>query len=109
MEAAWRAALDRAYSRGTRAVPAEPDDGRWTKLGTTKAAVVNATRRTLVDAAGRRVCVGWHTLAAAAGPKPTDLSDRLREAVLVAVDSPTSPDGVLLSSLVVASEHTPVP
>ncbi|GGL15457.1 competence protein CoiA family protein [Streptomyces flaveus] len=109
VEAAWRAAVDRAYSRDTSAVPTETEDRRWAKLGTTKSAVVEAARRTLVDAARRRVCVGWHTLAAAAGVKSADLPDKLREAVLVAVDSPTSPHGVLLSSLVVASEHTPVP
>ncbi|MFD3309443.1 competence protein CoiA family protein [Streptomyces sp. NPDC058694] len=109
VEAAWRAALNRAYSRDTAAVPSETEGRRWAKLGTTKSAVVEAARRALVDAARRRVCVGWHTLAAAAGLKPADLSDKLRETVLVAVDSPASPHGVLLCSLVVASEHTPVP
>lgn len=114
VEAAWRAAVDRAYARGTQAVPvaraapAEEDRVRWGKLGTTKAAVVVAVRRALIDAARRQVCVGWHTLAAAAGLKPTDLTDRAREAILVSVDSPPI-YGVLLSSLVVASEHTPVP
>ncbi|CAM5610304.1 hypothetical protein [Streptomyces chartreusis] len=114
VEAAWRAAVDRAYARGTQAVtvartaPAEEDRVRWGKLGTTKAAVVVAVRRALIDAARRQVCVGWHTLAAAAGLKPADLTDRAREAILVAVDSPPT-YGVLLSSLVVSSEHTPVP
>ncbi|MEU1176871.1 competence protein CoiA family protein [Streptomyces sp. NPDC005820] len=118
VEAAWRAAVDRAHARGTRAVPAvgsaaadrptEEDRVRWSKLGTTKKAVVVAVRRALIDAARRQVCVGWHTLAAAARLKPTDLTDRTREAILVAVDSPPT-YGVLLSSLVVASEHTPVP
>ncbi|MGW4041895.1 hypothetical protein [Streptomyces sp. NPDC004721] len=114
VEAAWRAAVDRAYARGAQAVtvtptaPAEKDRVRWGKLGTTKAAVVMAVRRALIDAARRQVCVGWHTLAAAAGLKPTDLTDRAREAILVSVDSPPT-YGVLLSSLVVASEHTPVP
>ncbi|WP_176985508.1 MULTISPECIES: competence protein CoiA family protein [unclassified Streptomyces] len=114
VEAAWRAAVDRAYARSAQAVtgtptaPAEEDRVRWGKLGTTKAAVVIAVRRALIDAARRQVCVGWHTLAAAAGLKPTDLTDRAREAILVSVDSPPT-YGVLLSSLVVASEHTPVP
>jgi hypothetical protein len=118
VEAAWRAAVDRAYARGTQAVPVarsapserptEEDRVRWGRLGTTKAAVVVAVRRALIDAARRQVCVGWHTLAAAAGLKPTDLTDRAREAILVSVDSPPT-YGVLLSSLVVASEHTPVP
>ncbi|WP_427167350.1 hypothetical protein ACQF4J_31665 [Streptomyces sp. C1-1] len=81
---------------------------RWSKLGTTKGAVVVAVRRALIEAARRHDCVGWHTLAAAAGLKPADLTDRAREAILVAVDSPPT-YGVQLSSLVVASEHTPVP
>ncbi|NBM19585.1 competence protein CoiA family protein [Streptomyces sp. GC420] len=116
--AAWQAALDRAYARGGRSAPtaksspavppATEDRVRWGKLGTTKAAVVVAVRHALIDAARRQVCVGWHTLAAAAGLKPSDLSDKAREAILVAVDSPPT-YGVLLSSLVVASEHTPVP
>ncbi|MFJ8399137.1 hypothetical protein ACIQ9K_01520 [Streptomyces microflavus] len=116
VEAAWRAASGRAYAQHTgtpKSVPAAraAEEGRthWSKLGTTKAAVVDAARRALIDAAQRQVCVGWHTLATAAGLKPTDLSGRTREAILVAVDSPTSPHGVLLSSLVVASEHTPLP
>ncbi|KAB1980810.1 competence protein CoiA family protein [Streptomyces triticiradicis] len=119
VEAAWRAALDSAYARGTRPVSAarsvpvarssERDDIQWDRLGTSKEAAVNAARRALVDAAKRQVCVGWHTLAAAAGLKPGDLSDKAREAILVAVDHGTAPDGVLLSSLVVASEHTPAP
>ncbi|WP_329263252.1 competence protein CoiA family protein [Streptomyces pseudovenezuelae] len=116
VEAAWRAASGRAYAQHTGTPQsisatrsAEADRTHWSRLGTTKAAVVDATRRSLIDAARRQVCVGWHTLAAAAGLKPTDLSDKAREAILVAVDSPTSPHGVLLSSLVVASEHTPVP
>ncbi|WP_405925860.1 hypothetical protein [Streptomyces sp. NBC_00035] len=116
VEAAWWAASGRAYTQhtGTRqsvpvARPAGEDRTHWSKLDTTKAAVVEAARRSLIDAARRQVCVGWHTLAAAAGLKTTDLSDKARESILVAVDSPTSPHGVLLSSLVVASEHTPVP
>ena len=116
VEAAWWAASGRAYAQHTgtpQIVPgtrtAQEDRTHWFKLGTTKAAVVNAVRRSLIDAARRQVCVGWHTLAAAAGLKPTDLSDKARESILVAVDSPTSPHGVLLSSLVIASEHTPVP
>ncbi len=118
VEAAWREAMDHAYARGSQAVPATgttsadrataADRVRWSKLGTTKAAVVVAVRRALIDAARRQVCVGWHTLAAAAGLKPTELTDRAREAILVSVDSPPV-YGVLLSSLVVASEHTPVP
>ncbi|MFF4655357.1 hypothetical protein [Streptomyces sp. NPDC001381] len=52
VEAAWRAAVDRAYARGTRAVPTagsapaerptEENRVRWSKLGTTKKAVVVA-------------------------------------------------------------------
>ncbi|MFJ7072871.1 competence protein CoiA family protein [Streptomyces sp. NPDC098781] len=119
VEAAWRVALDRAYARGTRSAPTTPsspavppdnqDRVRWPKLGTTKAAVVVAVRRALIDAARRQVCVGWHTLAAAAGLKPTDLNERAREAILVSVDSPPTYGVLLLSSLVVSSEHTPVP
>ncbi|MFD9132898.1 competence protein CoiA family protein [Streptomyces bottropensis] len=118
VEAAWRAALDRAYAHGGQSAPtaqsspavpaAEEDRIRWGRLGTTKKAAVVAVRRALIDAARRQVCVGWHTLAAAARIKPTDLSDKVREAILVAVDSPPT-YGVLLSSLVVSSEHTPVP
>ncbi|WP_326574693.1 competence protein CoiA [Streptomyces sp. NBC_00481] len=118
MEAAWRVALDRAYARSRRSAPtaqsspavpsAKEDRVHWSKLGTTKVAATVAVRRALIDAAQRQVCVGWHTLAAAAGLKPSDLSDKARESILVAVDSPPT-YGVLLSSLVVASEHTPVP
>ncbi|MFF2381593.1 competence protein CoiA family protein [Streptomyces sp. NPDC058108] len=118
VEAAWRAALDRAYARGARSAPTvrnsaavpstKKDRVHWSRLGTTKATVVVGVRRALIDAAQRQVCVGWHTLAAAAGLKPSDLSDRAREEILVAVDNPPT-YGVLLSSLVVASEHTPVP
>ncbi|MFF3983555.1 competence protein CoiA family protein [Streptomyces sp. NPDC001797] len=118
VQAAWQAALDRVYAGGARSAPTaqsssavsgtKKDHVHWGRLGTTKAAVVVAVRRALIDAAQRQVCVGWHTLAAAAGLKPSDLSDSTREAILIAVDSP--PDyGVLLSSLVVAYEHTPVP
>ncbi|MFJ9481636.1 hypothetical protein ACIRRI_42730 [Streptomyces mirabilis] len=119
VEAAWRAALNRVYGPEARAVPAtqnmpavrpvEGDRVRWSRLGTTKEAIVDAVRRALIDAAQRQVCVGWPVLAAAAGLKPMDLSDRAREAILVAVDSPSAPDGVLLSSLVVVFKHMPVP
>ncbi|MEU8448925.1 hypothetical protein [Streptomyces globisporus] len=118
VEAVWRAAVYRAHARGTQAVPVarsasaerptEEERVHWGKLGTTKGAVVVAVRRALIDAAQRQVCVGWHTLAAAAGLNPSDLSAKARESILVAVDSPPA-YGVLLSSLVVASEHTPVP
>ncbi|MFD4015345.1 competence protein CoiA family protein [Streptomyces sindenensis] len=118
VEAAWRVALDRAYAHSRQSAPtaqsspvvpsAKGDRVHWSRLGTTKAAVTVAVRRALIDAAQRQVCVGWHTLAAAAGLKPSDLSAMARESILVAVDSPPT-YGVLLSSLVVASEHTPVP
>ncbi|MFE1911081.1 competence protein CoiA family protein [Streptomyces anandii] len=81
----------------------------WTKLGVTREAVVRSVRDALISAARRQVCVGWHTLAKAAGLKPEDLSDKARAKILVAIDRPAGPDGVLLSALVISSEHTPVP
>ncbi|WP_371575039.1 competence protein CoiA family protein [Streptomyces sp. NBC_01314] len=83
--------------------------GSWAKLGGTRAAVVRSVREALISAAHRQVCVGWHTLAKAAGLKPNDLSDKARAMILVAIDRPSGPDGVLLSALVISSEHTPVP
>ncbi|MFJ6928331.1 hypothetical protein ACIQUP_13640 [Streptomyces nigra] len=108
VEAAWRDAVDRTCTQLRQAASASKDRQYWDKLGTTKAAVITAVRKALIDAARRQVRVGWHTLAAAAGLKPADLNDRVREDILVSVDRPAA-HGVLLSSLVIASEHTPVP
>ncbi|CAL9318795.1 hypothetical protein SUDANB148_05877 [Streptomyces sp. SudanB148_2056] len=71
--------------------------------------MVKAVRGALVSAARRQVCVGWHTLAEAAGLKADDLSDLARTSILVAVDHAAGPEGVLLSSLVVSSGNAPVP
>ncbi|MFD5773886.1 competence protein CoiA family protein [Streptomyces fungicidicus] len=81
----------------------------WATPGITKHHIVKAVRGALVSAARRQVCVGWHTLAEAAGLKPDDLSDLARTSILVAVDQAAGPEGVLLSSLVVSSRNAPVP
>ncbi|WP_327748018.1 competence protein CoiA family protein [Streptomyces europaeiscabiei] len=81
----------------------------WSKLGVTREAVVRSVRDALISAARRQVCVGWHTLAKVAGLKPDDLSDKARAMILVAIDRPAGPNGVLLSALVISSGHTPVP
>ncbi|MFJ7290532.1 competence protein CoiA family protein [Streptomyces collinus] len=72
-------------------------------------AVVNAVRQALIEAAHRKMCVGWQFLASAAGHVPGDFKDRDREAILVSVDRMAAPVGVLLSSLVIGPGHTPVP
>lgn len=82
---------------------------RWDDRVVRESGVVKGVRRALTDAARRQVCVGWHTLAAAIDRNPGDLSDAARASILVAVDRPAGPDGVLLSSLVIAPGHSPVP
>ncbi|MGW0797117.1 hypothetical protein [Streptomyces sp. NPDC002692] len=82
---------------------------RWDHRVIRESGVVKGVRRALVDAARRQVCVGWHTLAAAIDRSPGSLSDAARASILVAVDRPAGPDGVLLSSLVIAPGHSPVP
>ncbi|MDG9689532.1 competence protein CoiA family protein [Streptomyces sp. DH17] len=84
-------------------------DPPWTRPGVSRAAVVKAVRNALVSAARRQVCVGWHTLAEAAGLRPADFSDWARTSILVSIDQASGPDGVLLSSLVVSSRNAPVP
>ncbi|QDI71356.1 hypothetical protein CD934_23745 [Streptomyces calvus] len=114
--AAWRAERDRAYAvarSSARKAPAPPvvakPSAAQAELAASQSAVVQAVRRALIDAARRQVCVGWHTLAAAADRTLHDLSDAARASILVAVDRPAAPDGVLLSSLVIAAGHAPVP
>ena len=101
-EQSAQAASDRPSLRSGKAFP-------WATPGTTKHEVVKAVRGALLSAARRQVCVGWHTLAEAAGLKPDDLSDLARTSILVAVDQAAGPEGVLLSSLVVSSGSAPVP
>lgn len=84
-------------------------DPPWRRPGVSREDVVKAVRGALVSAARRRVCVGWHTLAEAAGLRPADFSDRVRTSILVSIDQASGPDGVLLSSLVVSSGNAPVP
>jgi hypothetical protein len=113
--AAWRAERDRAYAvvrSSAGKTPAPPVSAKPSAAQAEQAASpveVRAVRQALIDAARRQVCVGWHTLAAAAGRTPPDLSDAERASILVAVDRPAAPDGVLLSSLVIAAGHSPVP
>ncbi len=66
-------------------------------------------RASLISVARRQVRVGWHTLATAAGFSLDDLSDRARALILIEVDRPEGPTGVLLSPLVISTENTPVP
>jgi hypothetical protein len=100
-----------SVAHGTSSTSSAPavTGATWTKLGVTREAVVRSVRDALISAARRQVCVGWHTLAKASGLKPGDLSDKARAMILVAIDRPAGPDGVLLSALVISSEHTPVP
>ncbi|MFD8648776.1 competence protein CoiA family protein [Streptomyces mirabilis] len=115
-DAAWMAERERTYAvvaqsaRGSKSTHRLAEGGTfWTKRGVTRAAVVKSIRVTLISAARRQVRVSWHTLAAAAGLKPEDLSDKTRALILVEVDRPSGPTGVLLSSLVISTENTPVP
>ncbi|WP_106982050.1 competence protein CoiA family protein [Streptomyces sp. NRRL WC-3626] len=114
--AAWKAERERAYALVSRSArgggtPQRPTEGGvfWSKRGLDRKAVIASVRAALVSAARRRVKVGWHTLAAAAGLSPDELSDRTRALILTEVDRPAGPGGVLLSSLVISAENTPVP
>ncbi|MFJ3982161.1 competence protein CoiA family protein [Streptomyces fungicidicus] len=114
--AAWKTERERAYAlvrqsaQGTRTPPRLAENGAfWTKRGLTRAAVITSVRTSLLAAARRQVSVGWHTLAAAAGLNAEDLSDQIRALILIEVDRPSGPTGVLLSSLVISTENTPVP
>ncbi|MFZ3500379.1 competence protein CoiA family protein [Streptomyces sp. 5.8] len=114
--AAWLVERDRAYGADGHVV--SPNAGMRSlhrlagvsqKLGTDERRLVRAVRRTLIDAARRQVCVGWHTLAAAVGGQPGDFSVSDRLAVLAAVDRDAEVAGVMLSALVIGAGHTPVP
>ncbi|APU42709.1 competence protein CoiA family protein [Streptomyces sp. TN58] len=107
LEAAWRLERDRVYTAarrrtrrsggaitGTEARPGARDREAGED-------VVDAVRRVLVDAARRRVCVGWRALAEASGTQVEALPDAGKLALLIAVDKHPSVSGVLLSSLVV--------
>jgi hypothetical protein len=114
--AAWKAERERAYALVTRSArgtgtPQRLAEGGafWTERGFARTDVITSVRTSLISAARRRVGVGWHTLAAAAGLNPDDLSDKARELILIEVDRPAGPTGVLLSSLVISTENTPVP
>ena len=114
--AAWRAERERAYAlvsqsaQGIRPPQQLAEGGAfWTKRGLTREAVISSVRASLISAARRQVRVGWHTLAAAAGLSPDDLPDKARALILTEVDRPAGPTGVLLSSLVISTENTPVP
>ncbi|WP_405683138.1 competence protein CoiA family protein [Streptomyces sp. NBC_00057] len=72
-------------------------------------AAVKAVRKALTDAAEQQRCVGWQSLAAAAGHAPGDFAVGDRIAILVDVDRSNSASGVLLSSLIIGPGHTPVP
>ncbi|WP_107398030.1 competence protein CoiA family protein [Streptomyces acidiscabies] len=112
VEAAWKAGRDRAYLEAKRKpvqAPPTEQSADWTRLGTSRADAVEAVRQALISAARRQVCVDWQTLADAAGLKLTDLSVNARESILIGVDSSVASHGVLLSSLVVSSGHSPVP
>ncbi|MFG2510754.1 competence protein CoiA family protein [Streptomyces sp. NPDC048584] len=113
---AWKAERERAYdlvslsARGTGTPQRLAEGGAfWTQRGLSRKAVIAAVRAALVSAARRQVKVGWHTLAAAAGVAPDELSDRIRALILTEVDRPAGPTGILLSSLVISAENTPVP
>lgn len=119
---ALRAERERAYALmrpRAESIPAprpkaQPKPGstskvKWDHRLAHEPGVVKGIRRALVDAARRQVCVGWHTLAAAVDRTPGEFSDTARASILVAIDRPAGPDGVLLSSLVIAPGHSPVP
>ncbi|WP_030964274.1 competence protein CoiA family protein [Streptomyces sp. NRRL S-378] len=116
--AAWTSGRERAYraaghgtARSTTLAdgPPVPLAGLSRQLGIEGPVIIRTVRRTLTDAARRQVCVGWHTLAESLGRQPKDFSDRHRLAVLVAVDRPARPTGVMLSALVIGAGHAPVP
>ncbi|MGV9698150.1 hypothetical protein ACWDTR_20630 [Streptomyces sp. NPDC003470] len=116
-EAAWRVERDRAYAhfraRPTGATPkpaaASSYDGVWLKLGTTRASAAHALRHALIAAARRQVCVSWESLAREAHLPSGRVPERERVAVLVAVDRPSGSHGVMLSSLLISANRTPVP
>ncbi|MCX5194389.1 competence protein CoiA [Streptomyces sp. NBC_00249] len=106
--AAWRAGRDAAYLAAGHVIGKGAAEAS-SKLGADQAALVKTIRRTLVDAARRQVCVGWHTLADAVGRHPKEFTERDRLAVLAAVDRAARTTGVMLSSLVIGAGHAPVP
>ncbi|MCQ6555440.1 competence protein CoiA family protein [Streptomyces sp. C10-9-1] len=112
-DAAWPVERDRAYAaaRNWTAPSIAAAKPGATRRGLTSRTVgmVDAVRRALIQAAARQVCVGWNTLAAAAGTEMGLLSDTDRCAILIAVDGYPQADGLLLPSLVIGPGHTPVP
>ncbi|WP_329625308.1 competence protein CoiA [Streptomyces sp. NBC_01255] len=111
--AAWRIGRDRAYEAAGRSPDHIAERSRAARvpdgMGVISRRAVRPVRQALVDAARRQVCVGWHTLAAAAGTEPGELSAEMRRAILTAVDRQPHIPGVLLSALVIGPGHTPVP
>lgn len=115
-DAAWRVERDRAYAhfrqrpKGTVPKPAVASsiDGVWLELGITRASAVHALRHALIAVARRQVCVSWETLAREAHLPAGRVPERERAAVLVAVDRPSGPQGVMLSSLLISTNRTPV-
>ncbi|MFF5922319.1 competence protein CoiA family protein [Streptomyces flavochromogenes] len=111
--AAWRIGRDRAYESAGRSPDRIAERSKTARvldgMGVISRRAVGPVRQALVDAARRQVCVGWHTLAAAAGTEPGELSPEARRAILTAVDRQPHIPGVLLSSLVIGPGHTPVP
>ena len=114
--AAWPVERNRAYAhfrhrpKGATPKPAvaSSSDGLLLKLGITRASAAKALRPALIAAARRQVCVSWETLAREAHLPSGRVSEKERAAVLVAVDRPSAPDGVMLSSLLISANHTPV-
>lgn len=110
---AWLAERDRVYQAAKHwdGLAAAAATAVQSRDGATKRTrgMVAAVRRSLIAAATRQVCVGWNTLAAAAGTDPEELSSGDRRAMLIAVDRQSQVDGILLSSLVIGPGHTPVP
>ncbi|MFD5491406.1 competence protein CoiA family protein [Streptomyces sp. NPDC127091] len=104
-----RQADQKAQAASGRPHARSETDPPWTRPGVSKEDVVKAVRDALVSAARRQVCVGWHTLAEAAGLRPADFSDWARTSILVSIDQASGPEGILLSSLVVSSGNAPVP
>lgn len=114
--AAWPVERNRTYAhfrhrpKGATPKPAvaSSSDGLLLKLGITRASAAKALRPALIAAARRQVCVSWETLAREAHLPSGRVSEKERAAVLVAVDRPSAPDGVMLSSLLISANHTPV-
>ncbi|WPP33165.1 competence protein CoiA family protein [Streptomyces sp. CL7] len=115
--AAWPVERNRTYAhfrhrpKGATPKPAVPSgsNGLLLKLGITRASAAEALRPALIAAARRQVCVSWETLAREAHLPSGRVSEKERAAVLVAVDRPSAPHGVMLSSLLISANHTPVP